>query len=311
MFFDPSEYDPVKSGVVADISSLELTPIYLNHEYLKEVRAIFEGVKDGRLDRQAYGFSAVNKTFEGEVLNLDEAFTHYEYLVNKMGERGVECFYMYWYTDKRGRVYPSLTNFSIQSSRIIRLGFMFKPSVRNVVTLGDIHHLPEYKDYIVNLVTKYALPTAKPINFDQAVDILRDFTISGSKKHYELLLRKLEVNRLLTQERVHIAPISIDGRCNVYQHISALTRDETLSALVYTTPTSSDTDIYTWFSNLLISDIESRDDLMTVYHEFTNKRVDMRGLVKQAVMTFPYGSTEYTIRKDMNDYLCENYGEIS
>ena len=313
VFFDSSEYDHAKSGVVADISYLELTPIYLNHEYLKEVRTIFEDVKVGKLDRQTYGFSAVDKTFEGEVLNLDESFAHYDYLVNKMAECGVECFYMYWFTDKRGRVYPSLTNFSIQSSRIIRLGFLFKPSARNLLTLGDIEHLPAYKDYIVNLVIKHVPSTPDSIDFDQAVEILKGFTISGSKKHYELLLRKLEINRLLTHNRAHISPISIDGRCNVYQHISALTRDDTLSTLVYTTPISSGTDIYAWFSNLLIREIESRSedlDLMRVYREFCNKGVDMRGLVKQAIMTFPYGSTEYTIRKDMNEYLRENYGEI-
>ena len=93
-------------------------------------------------------------------------------------------------------MYPSLTNFSIQSSRIIRFGFLGW-----TVTLADIEYMSEYRNYIVSLVSKHVPSTANSI-------------VGGSKKHYELLLRKLELNRLLAHDRVHIAPISIDGRGN-------------------------------------------------------------------------------------------------
>lgn len=63
-------------------------------------------------------------------------------------------------------------------------------------------------------------------DFEAAVEMLKSFNINGSKDHYELMARKMELLRLESGEYSHIAPISIDGRCNVFQHISALTRDE-------------------------------------------------------------------------------------
>ena len=72
-----------------------MTPIFLNRDYFAEVRAIYEGVKAGRLDREIYGFSTIEKTFAGEILNLDEAFSHYVYISGEMSKRGVDCFFMY------------------------------------------------------------------------------------------------------------------------------------------------------------------------------------------------------------------------
>ena len=119
-------------------------------------------------------------------------------------------------------------------------------------------------------------------------------------------MRKLELNRLFTHGKTQLAPIAIDGRCNVFQHISALTKDSKIAPLVGTTYVESEVDIYTWFSGIVIDGmLADKGNLEAVYTEFHEKDVDMRGLVKLPVMTFPYGSTEFNIRKHLAAYLAE------
>ena len=152
------------------------------------------------------------------------------------------------------------------------------------------------------------------LTFWDAVAHLKTFTINGSKGHYEVLLRKMEINRILEQGSAQIAPLAIDGRCNVFQHLSALTRDEELARLVGTTPTpTAQPDIYTWFKDLLLMELESSNDrsLTILHRELLEKGIDLRSMVKLPVTTYPYGSTLYNVRKTLASFLHESKIEVS
>ena len=51
------------------------------------------------------------------------------------------------------------------------------------------------------------------------------------------MMRQFEVLKLMKGEAVQIAPFLLDGRCNVYQHLSSLMKDEFIASLVNTTDT--------------------------------------------------------------------------
>ena len=51
-----------------DLSHIELTPVSLNHNYFAYIKEIVEGVGEGKLDRELYGFSLDDVSFEGEIL---------------------------------------------------------------------------------------------------------------------------------------------------------------------------------------------------------------------------------------------------
>lgn len=68
--------------------------------------------------------------------------------------------------------------------------------------------------------------------------------IKGKKEYYELIVRKIELTNILEGKTVTLSPVSLDGKCNVYQHISALTKDEKIAPLVNTTSTLTTLDFY-------------------------------------------------------------------
>lgn len=316
IFFDIENYTADNSQIMRELAYVEQTPMSLNHEYFLEVKRIFYEVKEGRVPRHKYGFSHDDKSFMGEMLNLEEAFSHYAYICNQMRVRNKNCFYMRWYLDSRGRMYPSLTNFSIQSNRIIRAGFLLGKTAKNTLTKEEAFEFTEYTEYIINLVDKHVHPIKsnnRENDFLQAIKILKSFEIQGSKDHYELLMRKIELNALFKYGKTQIAPVALDGKCNVFQHISALTKDEKIAPLVNTTQASDKIDIYNWFKDILIIELGKKSDedlCKKLYRDFKNKKVNMRGLVKIPIMTFPYGSTQYNIQQHLHGYLKNEYGEV-
>lgn len=84
IFFNKEDHNPAKSGVLTDLVSLELTPIYLNHDYYSLIKTIFQGLREGRLEASTYGFSQDNVAFDGEMLNLSEGLLHYDYVSTQM-----------------------------------------------------------------------------------------------------------------------------------------------------------------------------------------------------------------------------------
>ena len=135
--------------------------------------------------------------------------------------------------DSRGRIYPKLTNFSIQASKMLRPGFMHINTHHNVFIKEEIFNEYHYINYITKLLEKQV----GCVDFNEAIKQLNLFKINGSEDQYEIMMRKFEVVQLMKGEAVQIAPISLDGQCNVYQHISALTKDEFIGSFVNTTDT--------------------------------------------------------------------------
>ena len=123
---------------------------------------------------------------------------------------------------------------------MLRPGFISKRSPMNVFTKEEIFNDFHYRSYITKLLQKHF----RCRNFNEAVNQLTLFEINGSKDHYEIMMRKFEVEKLMRGESVQIAPISLDGQCNVYQHISALTKDEFVAPFVNTTISHKSQDLY-------------------------------------------------------------------
>lgn len=200
-------------------------------------------------------------------------------------------------------MYPSLTNFSIHSTRIIRPGFKFARTSYNTL---KVHEFTEYRDYIMSLAKKIHKDDGGVFDFDRAVDLILSFNVNGSKDHYEILARKMELESLFQTGEVHIAPISIDGSCNVFQHLSALTRDEVIAPLVKTSHQRG-IDIYKWFENMLVKEIEW-DQVRAFLHALPE--FNMSELIKPPIMTFPYGSTLYNIQKYLKQFLSSLIGNV-
>ena len=144
IFFKPEDYNPDKSQIMSSMSGIELTPVSLNHEYFKFIKDILYGIECGKLARGQYGFSLDDLSFEGELITLREGLKHYDYIAQEMLALNTDQFYYYWFNDSRGRMYPKLTNFSVQSSRILRPGFKHEVSPHNTYTREDLFSLIYY-----------------------------------------------------------------------------------------------------------------------------------------------------------------------
>ena len=135
--------------------------------------------------------------------------------------------------ETRVRIYPKLTNFSIQASKMFRPGFMHRNTHQNIFTKEEIFNEYHYRNYIIKLLEKHV----GCLDFNEAIKHLTLFKINGSEDHYEIMMRQFEVLKLMKGEAIQIAPLSLDGRCNVYQHLSSLMKDEFIASLVNTTDT--------------------------------------------------------------------------
>lgn len=100
---------------------------------------------------------------------------------------------MHWFTDFRGRLYPALTNFSVQSMRVIRWGFKNPDTITNTWTREDLFSNKDYCNYLTKLATKHISPEAKDMKFENIVDLIKTFEVKESFDHYEVYLRRLEI----------------------------------------------------------------------------------------------------------------------
>lgn len=69
-------------------------------------------------------------------------------------------------------------------------------------------------------------------------------------------------------------------------------------------------DIYTWFAQLLISEIDKdpKSKISKFYH--ATQTFNMRDLVKTPIMTFPYGSTQHNIQKHVHTFFKDILGRF-
>lgn len=91
--FAPKEFPPLNNTFQQTIGILENTPVYLNQDYFNVIWELIRGVKENSLPREKLGFSLDPKSFTGEMLNLEEAETHYNYITLQMKKLDQNFFY--------------------------------------------------------------------------------------------------------------------------------------------------------------------------------------------------------------------------
>ena len=104
----------------------------------------------------------------------------------------------------------------------------------------------------------------------------------------------------------HIA-IALDGSCSGLQHFSAALRDEVGGAAVNLVPSEKPADVYQEVANIVVDELRSiastsgREDAVLAAR-ILDFGVD-RKTTKRATMTLPYGSTQFSCRSFVREWL--------
>lgn len=102
-------------------------------------------------------------------------------------------------------------------------------------------------------------------------------------------------------------PVSLDGSCNAYQHIAAMTRDAHLGALVNLVPSDKPQDLYQEVANVLSQmvkeDAEAGNDRAKAWQDKITRKI-----TKPGVMTKAYGATSMG-REEQLEGVLETLGE--
>ncbi len=105
-------------------------------------------------------------------------------------------------------------------------------------------------------------------------------------------------------------PIALDGSCNGLQHLAALTRDEEIGRLVNMTATNERQDIYEIVARdvaeIVATDARSNsqpNNIARLWHRAFQSEGVARKVVKQPIMTTPYGSTDRGVRNQILDVI--------
>ena len=98
-------------------------------------------------------------------------------------------------------------------------------------------------------------------------------------------------------------PVSFDGSCSGLQHLSAMMRDEKTAPLVNLMPHERPKDVYEAVARIVKVCVENNVDAEDGHlaQLWLNHGID-RGVVKRNVMSFFYGSNDYS----MKEQLCED-----
>jgi DNA-directed RNA polymerase len=109
-------------------------------------------------------------------------------------------------------------------------------------------------------------------------------------------------------------PIELDGSCNGLQHYSAMLRDEIGGAATNLTPSETPRDIYQDVADVaaervkaLLVEGNEQDQLMA--QQWLDFGIN-RKLTKRPVMVLPYGGTQYSCRKYIQEYVKERAAEL-
>jgi DNA-directed RNA polymerase, mitochondrial len=95
-------------------------------------------------------------------------------------------------------------------------------------------------------------------------------------------------------------PVAMDGTCNGLQHFSAMLRDENGGSAVNLTPSEVPQDIYQRVADRVVEILVSRkDEIAQMWLGFGISR----SLVKQSVMTLPYGATSSGRRESIREEI--------
>src|SRR5579883_3314481 len=237
---------------------------------------------------------------------------------------GEETFYFPWQVDHRGRAYPVPQSMNPQSDDAGRARIEFadgKPLGERGAYWLAIHLANCYwKGKKVSLKTLGAWVQENEAEIlDFAANPLRLHRFWTEADHPWLFLAAcLEWARYKEEGPGMIShlPISMDGSCNGYQHLSAMGLDPIGGRATNLMPREARArqgeasidddpeDIYQWVSDLVCGRMEIDAAGNGPNAEFARQLLAImgRGLAKNATMTIPYGATLHRIFEE----LCEN-----
>ncbi len=225
-----------------------------------------------------------------------------------------EKFYFPWQVDHRGRIYPVPPLMNPQSDHIGRA----------LIEFADGKPLGERGAYWLAIHLANCYWKKKKVSFKKRRAWVRenekeilDFAANPLRMHrfwteadqpWLFLAACLEWKRYKEEGPGMIShlPISMDGSCNGYQHLSAMGLDPIGGRATNLMPFDNPEDIYQWVSDLVcrrMREARARQGEASSNAEAARQLLAImdRELAKNATMTTPYGVTLRTIYKD----LCE------
>ena len=200
-----------------------------------------------------------------------------------------KIFYKQYQFDFRGRIYPFVNTLfwlNEQGNDIQKSLMMFaeskplKDGYEHFLTYGKSVFGKEPEHYVIMNV---------------AADPYNDLRWAEAEKPWMFLAFCFEYAKFhYNPQHQTSLPIFIDGSCNGLQHLSALSRDETIGRLVNLTPNNEPQDVYGYIADKLWSEIEEK------YNALSQDEIDQfEGWWKQ--------HQEYSQRLQTTDRKSEEY----
>jgi DNA-directed RNA polymerase len=240
-------------------------------------------------------------------------------------------FYFPWQVDHRGRAYTVPQRMNPQSDHIGRAQIEFadgKPLGERGAYYLEIHlancywkgkkasfktlrawvreNEKEILDFAANPLLEAApLPEAARSRAGASRRMHRFWTEGDEKQKWLFVAACLEWKRYKEEGPGMIShlPISVDGSCNGYQHLSAMGLDPIGGRATNLMPFEEPEDIYQWVSDLVCRRMERDAEGTGPNAELARQLLAIMGrkLAKNATMTIPYGATLHTIFKNLCD----------
>ena len=216
-----------------------------------------------------------------------------------------KTYYLPWYLDFRGRMYPSVIPISPQSHDEGRALLLFaspqainKNNEENALINLAIYGFNKYKpdsgktskqgmiSWVENNESKIFKAAENPIKNP-------DFWSNASDK-YTFLAFCLEwhnIKKSLPQNRLTSLPVYVDGTCNGFQHYAALLCDEKAAPLVNLIDTDVPGDFYQSIVEKLHIAVTARDNIDTTTKSIILDHVN-RNFIKKSIISAGYGAGE-------------------
>ena len=235
-----------------------------------------------------------------------------------------ETYYIPWYLDFRGRMYPSVIPISPQSHDEGRALLLFafpqtinrdneEHALTNLAVYGFNKYKPNIGKVSIQKMVSWIESNESEI-FKTAEDpiINHEFWRNASDK-YTFLAFCFEWHKIKnasSQNRSTSLPVYVDGTCNGFQHYSALLRDEKAASLVNLIDTDVPGDFYQAIVEKLHLSANSQGDAATKY--LILNHVD-RNFIKKSIISAGYGAgekrrTQVTAHK-LSEILLSEFGQ--
>jgi DNA-directed RNA polymerase len=287
------------SAVYAAVNALQNTPCRIN-------QAVF------RLQQEAWaaGLPFFDLKREDQRPGLEKTMAFRFGQAVRLSSDGT--FYFPWQVDHRGRAYPVPQLMNPQSDHIGRALIEFadgKPLGKNrgvywlAIRLANCYWNGK----------KVSFKTLRAWVQKNEAEIL-DFAANPLRMHrfwveadepWLFLAACLEWARYKAEgpDMISHLPISMDGSCNGYQHLSAMGLDPIGGRATNLTGSEDPEDIYQWVSDLVCRRMEVEITRKRPNAEIARQLLPImhRALAKNATMTTPYGVTLRTIYEKLCD----------